>query len=45
VPVDLLCDELEEREDACRADGGEGVGGAGEEEVEEAEADGVALLV
>jgi hypothetical protein len=45
VPVYLLCDELEEREDACGADGGERIGGAGEEEVEKAEADGIALLI
>lgn len=41
----LLGDELDEGYYSRGADAGEGVGGAGEEEVEEADADGVALLV
>ena len=41
----MLGDELEERQDACGADGGEGVGGAGEEEIQKTEADRVALAV
>lgn len=45
MPVECLCDELEEREDTSGANAGEGVGGAREEKVEQAEADGVALAV
>jgi hypothetical protein len=37
--------ELHEGEDSSGADSGEGIGGAGEEEVKEAEAEGVALVI
>jgi hypothetical protein len=42
---ELLRYELDEGEDSSRPDGGERVGGAGEEEIEEAEADRIALVV
>lgn len=45
MPPECLRDELQEGEDSRWADGGEGVGGAGEEEVEEADAEGVALHI
>ena len=45
VPVESLRDELEERKNPRRSDRGERVGGAGEEEIEKADADGVALVV
>jgi hypothetical protein len=45
VAPECVADELQERYYARGADGGEGGGRAGEEEVEEAEAEGVALGV
>lgn len=45
MTVERLRDELEEGENARRADRGEGVGTAGEEEVEETDAEGVALVI
>lgn len=45
MPEYLLGDELDEGYYSGGADACEGVGGAGEEKVEEADADGVALLV
>lgn len=45
MPPKGLGDPLDEGVDAGGADAGEGVGGAGEEEVEEAKAEGVALFV
>lgn len=45
VAVECLGDELKQRQDTCWTDRGERVGGAGEQQVEEADADGVALVV
>jgi len=45
VSVECLRYELEKREDSRGTDGGEGIGGPGEEEVEEADSYGVALVV
>jgi hypothetical protein len=45
MPVDLLCDELEEWENTCGSYTGEWVRGAREEKVEETKANWVALLV
>jgi hypothetical protein len=45
VSPELLRYELNEGEDSGRPNSGEGVGGAGKEKIEEAEADGIALVV
>lgn len=45
MPPEGLGDPLDEGVDAGGADAGEGVRGAGEEEVEEAKAEGVALFI
>lgn len=45
MPIECLCDELEQRDNSRGTDASKRVGGTGEEEVEEAEPDGVALAV
>jgi len=45
VSPQLLRYELHEGEDPSRADSGEGIGGAREQEVKETQAEGIALVI